>query len=269
MQTQIRIGNQTNKDVSYREPFGFALNAGFDAFEWFSDRGRNGWSEFDMDAAARRQLRRTIEEHGLVCSVHAPFAADPVTPDGESAILRSIAFAGDVGAGVVNVHFFPEQPVKLFAARLGPLLEAARLANVRLSLENTPAVSPEHVNEVFSVLAFNPDAAGRTGLCFDMGHANLHEGTRNNYCAFVDRLSERVPIIHWHAHENWGDRDSHLTLFTGPSAQDDRGLRGLVRRLLKRGFRGSVVLEQWPKPPELLVQARDKLRQLIVAEQAV
>jgi hypothetical protein len=74
-----------------------------------------------------------------------------------------------------------------------------------------------------------------------------------------------VPIVHWHAHENWGDRDSHLTLFTGPSARDEAGLRGLVRRLVRRGFCGSVVLEQWPQPPGLLVEARDRLRALWIS----
>ena len=36
-------------------------------------------------------------------------------------------------------------------------------------------------------------------------------------------------------------------------------LRGLVARLVRRGFGGSVVLEQWPWPPELLVGSRDRL----------
>src|SRR5262245_1004049 len=102
----IRIGNQTSKEVAYALPFSFALRHGFDAFEWFSDRGRGGWSESDMDAAARRLLRYQCEEVGLLCSVHAPYAADPVTPEGEVAILRSIDFGGDVGASVVNLHLF-------------------------------------------------------------------------------------------------------------------------------------------------------------------
>ena len=41
-------------------------------------------------------------------------------------------------------------------------------------------------------------------MCLDMGHANLHLGTRNNYVRFVDRLGDHVPIIQWHVHDNWG-----------------------------------------------------------------
>jgi sugar phosphate isomerase/epimerase len=260
---RIRIGNQTNCHVPARLPYEFALRSGFDAFEWFSDPGRAGWSEGDMNAAARRELRREAAERDLLFSVHAPYAADPVQPAGAEAIRRSIDFAGDVAAGVVNIHLFPEHPAKRFAETLGPLLEACRAAGVRLSLENTPQTSPDDFNAVFGVLSAMPEAAGRSGMCLDMGHANLHRGTRNDYVRFVDELGEHVPIIHWHAHENWGDRDSHLPLFTGPSARDDRGLRALARRLLERGFCGSVVLEQWPQPPEILAQTRDRLRTLL------
>src|SRR5699024_9077048 len=101
------------------------------------------------------------------------------------------------------------------------------------------------------------------GMCFDMGHANLCHATRHDYCGYVDRLSEKVPIIHWHAHETWGDLDSNLTLFTGPPAQRDAGIRGLLERLLRRCFSARVILEQWPDPPGLLAQAPNRLRHLI------
>jgi sugar phosphate isomerase/epimerase len=243
-------------------PYEFALRHGFDAFEWFSDRGRYGWREADMDAGERRVLRDEAAGHGVLFSVHAPFAANPVNHQGVAAIRRSIDFAGDVAAGVVNIHLFADHGARAYADTLGPLLEAARAAGVRLSLENTPLNSPDDFNAVFGVLSTMPEAEGRVGMCLDMGHANLHSSTRHDYLGFVDRLGEHMPIIHWHAHENWGDRDSHLTLFTGPSARDDRGLRGLALRLLRRGFRGSVVLEQWPHPAELLVESRDRLRRL-------
>jgi sugar phosphate isomerase/epimerase len=170
---------------------------------------------------------------------------------------------GDVGADVVNIHLFPNHGAKAYAESLGPLLEAARSANVRLSLENTPETSPDHFNEVFGALTAMPGATGRVGMCLDSGHANLFAGTRNNFLRFVDLLGDHVPIIHWHAHENWGDRDSHLPLFTGPSARDDRGLRELVRSLMLRGFSGSVVLEQWPQPPQVLVETCERLRRLL------
>jgi sugar phosphate isomerase/epimerase len=216
-----------------------------------------------MGPPERAQLYLASQDQGILFSVHAPHTANPTSRAGADAIRRSIRFGGEVGAGVVNLHLFPEQGAKPFAESLGPLLEAAGAAGVRLSLENTPHTSPDHFNAVFGVLAEMPEATGRVGMCLDMGHANLYGGTHNNYVRFVDLLGNHIPLIHWHAHENWGDRDSHLTLFTGPSARDDRGLRELIRRLLQRGFCGSVVLEQWPQPPEQLVKARDRLRNLV------
>jgi sugar phosphate isomerase/epimerase len=264
---RIRIGNQTNYRIKpATKPYDFALQHSFDAFEWFSDKLRGGWSEQDVDAATRRKLKETAAERGLQFSVHAPFAATPFTVEGDEAIRRSIDFAGDIGASVVNVHLVTERGHAAFAGALGPLLEHARKVGVRLSVENVPQTMPDDVNAVFAALAKMPEAAeGRVGMCLDMGHANLCTATRNNYVAFVDQLDEQVPIIHWHVHENWGDRDSHLTLFTGPAGRDDTGLRGLIERLLRRGFQGAAVLEQWPQPPELLLMARDNLRALLEA----
>src|SRR4029079_6599571 len=95
--SRIRIGNQTNCPVPPRLPYEFALLHGFDAFEWFSDKGRSGWCEVDMSSAERAQLRHESPARGILFSVHAPYAADPVTPAGAEAIRRSIQFGGDVG----------------------------------------------------------------------------------------------------------------------------------------------------------------------------
>jgi sugar phosphate isomerase/epimerase len=259
----VWIGNQTSCHVPARLPYEFALRHGFDAFEWFSDKGRAGWCEDDTPPAERAGLLRAAKERGIRFSVHAPHTADPVIPAGAAAIRKSIRFGAEVGAGVVNLHLFPGHGARPFAESLGPLLETARAAGVRLSLENTPRTSPDDFNAVFGVLSAVAEAAGHIGMCLDSGHANLFAGTRNDFLRFVDLLGDHVPIIHWHAHENWGDRDSHLPLFTGPSARDERGLRGLVRRLKGRGFAGSVVLEQWPRPPEVLVETRRRLQRLL------
>ena len=262
---RIRIGNQTAYGAQpLLRPYEYALAHDFDAFEWFSDANRFGWHESQMDDADCRRLRQTSLDRDLLFSVHAPIAATPFTPDGLVELYRSIDFAGAIGARIVNIHLLPERGAQVFAAALIPVLRHARTKGVRISLENTPQTSPEDFNNVFGFLWCLPDVTnGCVGMCLDMGHANLCPVTRNDYLGFVDRLGQHVPIIHWHAHENGGDRDSHLPLFTGPAAQNDTGVRGLVWRLLQRGFRGNVVLEQWPNPPELLIQARDRLRCLI------
>jgi sugar phosphate isomerase/epimerase len=261
--SSIRVGNQTNCHVPARLPYDFAVRHGFDAFEWFSDKGRAGWCEGDMGASERAEVLRASKANGMLFSVHVPVVADPATRSGAEAIRESIRFGGDVGAGVVNIHLFSERGARPFAESLGPLLELARAANLRLALENTPETSPDNFNADFGVLAAMPESAGRVGMCLDSGHANLFEGTRNDFLRFFDLLGDHIPIIHWHAHENWGDRDSHLPLFTGPSSRNEDGLRELVRRLKQRGFAGSVVLEQWPNPPEVLVQIRERLVQLL------
>jgi sugar phosphate isomerase/epimerase len=165
----FRIGNQTSKEVPSSLPYEFALRHGFDAFEWFSDKGQAGWSEDDMDAAARRRLRQAAEYAGLLFSVHAPYWADPVTPEGASAIRKSVAFGGDVGAGVVNLHLFPRHAPERFAEALAPLLDAAASAGVRLSLENTPECSPEDFNAAFTALAALPAARGASACAWTWG----------------------------------------------------------------------------------------------------
>ena len=76
----------------------------------------------------------------------------------------------------------------------------------------------------------------------------------------MDRLTAFVPILHIHAHENFGDADSHLPLFTGPSSKNDIGVRMFLERLRQKNFNGAIILEQWPHPTSLLTDARARLR---------
>src|SRR5262245_50185929 len=146
----IRIGNQTAKHTAARVPYEFARRHNFDAFEWFSDRGASGgWCEADTSESEKAELRRVAERGEVWFSIHAPHMADPTTRVGAEAILRSIRFGGEIGARVVNLHFFPEHHAKPYAESLGPLVVEASRANLQLSLENTPATSPDHINAVF------------------------------------------------------------------------------------------------------------------------
>jgi phosphoglucan,water dikinase len=261
----FRIGIQTAFSAAEPlQPFYFALRHGFEAFEWFADKKpHGGWHFDDMDGAARRQLRRRGERAGIAFTVHAPWDSSPLSAEGRRSIIRSIDFARDVGARLVNFHLCLEQGAEALASAVAELARYAADARVRLALENTPATGPEQCNEAFRAWRSVLPEPAEVGLCLDVGHANLHSATRNDYIGFLDRLDPRLPIVHLHLHENYGDYDSHLLVFTGPSRDNSEAIRSLLERLQRRGFEGVMILEQWPEPPELLLEARRRLRELL------
>jgi sugar phosphate isomerase/epimerase len=271
MTRRIRIGNQTAiSSADPREPFEFALRHGFDAFEWFEDKKANadgtarGWDESDMDAAARAWIRDTGRERGVLFTVHAPWQANPLQPEGVPLLLRSVDFARDIGANLVNLHLYMDEGAAGYVRGLLPVLRHAAAAGLRVSIENTPHTTPADFNETFARLhEADGIPAGTVGMCLDIGHANLCRTTHKRFLRYLDELAPDVPIVHLHVHENYGDADSHLTLFTGPSREDDTAVRGFVRRLRERDYQGALILEQWPKPPELLTEATIRLRELL------
>jgi sugar phosphate isomerase/epimerase len=261
---RISIGNQTAWTAGLMEPFEFAVASGFDAFEWFPDKkGDSGWDERDLTHALRQSIRETAAAHGIRQSVHARLLADPLPADARSMLYDDLRLASDLGAALLNIHLPPEADPADFLHGIAPLAERAAAAGLQLSIENTPYHTPEVFNELFLRLrSLDPVPTRHIGMCLDVGHANLCSATQNNYLEFLNRLDPHVPITHLHLHENWGDADSHLPLFTGPAGENDSGIRELAKRLQDREFSGSIILEQWPHPPGLLIQARDRLRQL-------
>lgn len=261
----IRIGNQTSFAAgSVVEPFEYAIERGFDAFEWFPDRRELGlgWDEADLDAGQRLQLRSAAHRHGLLQSVHAPWWATPLQPGGAERLRCAVELALDLGATLVNLHLDLSHGLEPFAEAMVRVAQQLARHRLALAIENTPETGPEHFNELFALLRAQ-FGTQRAGMCFDLGHANLYGGTRNDYLGYWDRLGEHVPIIHLHLHENYGDQDSHLPLFTGPAADAPAGIEGLVTRLRARAFSGAAILEQWPRPPQLLDAARNRLCELL------
>ncbi len=271
MSEGIRIGNQTAISCADRMgPFAFALRHGFDAFEWFADKKTNpdgsiqGWDEMDMDAAARAWIRDTGRAHGVLFTVHAPWQANPLHPGAAEILMRSLDFARDIGAVLVNLHLYMDEGPERYVRSLGPVIRHAVDAGLHLSIENTPHTTPDDFRQTFACLrGLEPERADHVGMCLDIGHANLCAATRNNYVRFLDELPPEVPIIHLHVHENYGDADTHLTLFTGPSRVNDAGVRAVLERLRRRDYQGAMILEQWPRPPELLIEAAARLRRLL------
>lgn len=264
---RIRIGNQTAISAgSAQRPFAFAVEQGFDAFEWFPDRNEAGagWTEDDLDQEQRASIKELARARDLRLSVHAPWWANPLHPEALNTLHKSIDFAQDIGASLFNLHLYHEQESASFVHALVPLIERLAAARIRLSFENTPLTGPDECNALFEALARScRNDPERVGMCFDLGHANLCQATRNDYLKFLDLLNPHIPIIHLHLHENYGDRDNHLVLFTGPAGRDPSGIEGLLQRLAARGFSDCIILEQWPDPPTQLCDARNRLLEMI------
>jgi len=271
MTKRIRIGNQTAIScVDRMEPFEFALHNGFDAFEWFADKkvnrdgSANGWDEADMAGPTRDWIHATGKARDMRFTVHAPWQANPLHADGDRLLRRSVDFARDIGADLVNLHLYMDDGAASYVRSLEPVIRYAAAAGLQVSIENTPHTTPGDFNETFACLReLDGVGNGTVGMCLDLGHANLCEETHNDFIRYIDELAPEIPIIHLHVHENYGDSDSHLTLFTGPAGTDDSGIRAFLERLRRRNYDGAMILEQWPHPPHLLIEAAARLRELL------
>src|SRR3954447_13466870 len=153
MSPRIRIDNQTAISCAERlEPFEFALRHGFGAFEWFADKkvhddgGVAGWDESDMDDATRAWIRASGESHDVLMTVHAPWQANPLHADGPPLLMRSIDFAHDIGADLVNLHLYMAEGAAGYVRSLEPVIRHAAEAKLRLSIENTPHTTPADFN---------------------------------------------------------------------------------------------------------------------------
>jgi sugar phosphate isomerase/epimerase len=263
-----RIGNQTSFAAAWPlEPFEFAVANGFTAFEFFPDRGfsgQGGWDERELDTPTRRYIRQTALGKDIALSVHAPLEFNPLRDSEDDRLYSSVEFAAEIGARLFNLHLDLSQGLERFVHALGPAQFVTAETGLQLTLENTVFTAPDDFNLFFKALNDAPDRpVAHIGMCLDVGHANLFAGTRNDYLRFMDQLTDQVPIRHLHLHENYGDRDSHLTLFTGPARENRHGVIGLLDRLGRRHFQGCAILEQWPQPPSLLVEARDRVLELL------
>ncbi len=245
------------------EPFEYAVASGFDAFEWFPDRTDDGkgWDEQDIDHDSRRYIRSTALRSDIVLSAHIPWRLDLTNPAHFARATEVVVFAKEIGAVLLTVHFEDTQDILVYKDALSALLNEHLEPYMKLAFENTPKTSPERLNDLFVLLKDQCQRTSRIGMCLDLGHANLNWSTRNDYLGFIDALDPALPIIHIHLHENYGDTDSHLPLFTGPSVRDKSGIQGFVDRMKHRHFSGAIILEQWPQPPSLLNHARELLKE--------
>ncbi len=265
----IRIGNQTAfMALTPLAPFLYAVENHFGAFEWFPDKKKSGagWDLSDINEETRRFIKETALAHDITLTMHASSQVNPFQVESQKIFFGDIDFAREIGAVLLNIHLSTEHGLANYVRAILPVCNYCRAAGLQLAIENTPLTSPEDFNQLFARLReIKNMTLDHVGMCIDLGHANLCSTTQNDYIGFLDRLDRQVPIIHAHLHENYGDHDAHLVIFTGPAAQNDHGVRLFFDRLAKHAYQGVIILEQWPDPPDLLNTARNRLIQMLTS----
>ncbi|MER3444843.1 MAG: xylose isomerase [Meiothermus sp.] len=200
--------------------------------------------EMDPRLPSARHLLEMGRAAGVGFTVHLPFVdlnlASLIPAVGKLSlerVQRSLEFAqtlqahcGVLHTGKVAVRL----PLALEVARryLDEALQALTPLPLPVALENlalTPSDLLQGTDELSAVLEAHP----AYGFCLDVGHA-LVEGKDGQAKAYHQRFAPR--LIHWHLHDNHGDRDSHL-----PVGQGRVDWAWVKERL--RGFGGTVALE--------------------------
>ncbi|MEW6587465.1 MAG: TIM barrel protein, partial [Nitrospirota bacterium] len=174
MKTSVRIGNQTAFSAcSVTEPFEFAVDSGFDAFEWFPDKKSTGagWRADDLSAALRKWIRNTASANDIRLTVHSGVDFRVAGPNALQPLTGDIHFARDIGAVLFVMHLLHADDKRSLVESILSLVFALKQDCIMLAVENAPETTPEDVNGFFDFVADR--GIDGVGMCFDIGHANL------------------------------------------------------------------------------------------------
>ena len=224
---RVRIGNQTAyKAIPPELPFEYAVAGGFDAFEWFPDRRPTGqgWDAADLAPEQRAAIRERAGGHGIALSVHAKLPADPLDSGSKGHLEDGVRLAEDVGATLLNIHYSRADSVARYAEAVEPWVARCAAAGLLLAIENTPADGPDEFNELFERMPVG------AGMCLDIGHANLHPATRNDYLGYIDRLGPHVRSSTFTL--------TRITAIATPTSPRSRARPGMMRPA-SRGSQGG------------------------------
>lgn len=205
----IRFGPSGNSDSFYEQGYKSTLDAakwlkamGLDAYEYSFGRGIS----LTLDMAAK--IGRSMEESGIVPSVHAPYYINLANPDPDKResslayILDSVVRANEMGADRVVVHV--GSPMKM------PREEA--LKNCREGLIDAQKLLDENN---LSHIHLCPESMGKKGQigdleetldfctlddrfipCLDFAHIHaLHQGRLNTIADFEEVLNKGESVL--------------------------------------------------------------------------
>lgn len=181
-----------------------------------------GESVHELPLSTFKHVSRTLEEHNLPCTLHAPFN-DLAPAAADAAILRATrdklrktfelipvfrprSIVCHLGYEA-NKHSYDEEG--WFARSLETwqeLLEIAEKYRTPFMLENTYETGPEQHRRILAALN-SPYA----GFCLDLGHVQVFaRGTWHDWLPALEPW-----LGHMHLHDNRGKRDDHIAIGQG------------------------------------------------------
>ncbi len=202
--------------------------AGFDGYDYTLCQIYNDDCRFNDDNYMEyaKELKEHADSLGLVCTqAHAPFPPSAEEPR-FSRIVRSMEIAAYLGAEIIVVHPFIEQPYfeakeALFERNMEfycSLIPYAKQYGIKIAVENMYGWNRElhlnldnvcsHYDEFIQYI----DALDSEYItaCVDIGHCVLVSENPEN---MIRKLSHRVGAIH--AHDNSGLEDGHNIPYSG------------------------------------------------------
>lgn len=179
-----------------------------------------------LDEHRIQSLLELKKKHNLTFTIHAPFAdvniASLVPEVRQMAMERleqSIQHASQLEAEAIVIHpghrgaltsFYPTEEWRLNVDAIARLAASAKDMGVQLCLENMPKGYSTLMNDHESFNRIHDELGWEDfRIVLDIGHAN----TSGELSILLDRFSRQ--IVHVHAHDNQGNRDSHEEIGKG------------------------------------------------------
>lgn len=220
-------------------------------------------TDFIYSKGEIEQIRRWLKGYGLqMLNLHGSAGVEKKWDSpheyeriaGVELVANRIEMAGNLGAGVVIMHFdrLPacEEEIVPYWSRMRRSLDAlepvALRCGVKLALENYEDESYVETKTFFA--SYSPDFLG---FCYDAGHGNLGRGEG------LERLEEvKQRLIAVHLHDNDGKEDQHRVPFQG-TVDWSWLMRIIASSPYRQGINLEATLRDYPEFPseDIFLQA--------------
>ena len=192
------------------------VSAHFSHWEIFAEWKHELSSAFPAFMRNRGSYDMTYSIHAPITDINIAAFNDRIRESAVQEMIRTLEYAGKMNIDTITIHpgiysmvliDVKREAIELSKRSLKKIDKAATEYGVTAAIENMPSF-PIMMGQTADELLELIDGTDLK-ICFDIGHANT-VGTIGD---FIDRFSDRIANIH--IHDNFGDRDAHMTIGDG------------------------------------------------------